>query len=41
MHYGEKAIGDKVAIGSELVNNTIWGVNMSYNTQFMWLTLKN
>ena len=25
MHYGEKAIGDKVAIGSELVNNTIWG----------------
>ncbi|MBO4804291.1 MAG: cell surface protein SprA [Muribaculaceae bacterium] len=38
MHYGEKAIGDKVAIGSELVNNTIWGVNVSYNTQFMWLT---
>ena len=38
MHYGEKAIGDKVAIGSELVNNTIWGVNMSYNNQFMWLT---
>ena len=38
MHYGEKAIGDKVAIGSELVNNTIWGANMSYNTQFMWLT---
>ena len=38
MHYGEKAIGDKVAIGSELVNNTIWGMNMSFNTQFMWLT---
>ena len=38
MHYGEKAIGDKVAIGNELVNNTIWGVNVSYNTQFMWLT---
>ena len=38
MHYGEKAIGDKLAIGSELVNNTIWGVNMSYNNQFMWLT---
>ncbi len=38
MHYGEKAIGDKVAIGSELVNNTIWGANLSYNTQFMWLT---
>jgi len=38
MHYGEKAIGDKVSIGSELVNNTIWGVNMSYTSQFMWLT---
>ncbi len=38
MHYGEKAIGDNVAIGSELVNNTIWGANVSYNTQFMWLT---
>ena len=38
MHYGEKAIGDKVAIGSELVNNTIWGANVSYNGQFMWLT---
>ncbi len=38
MHYGEKAIGDKVAIGNELVNNTIWGANLSYNTQFMWLT---
>lgn len=38
MHYGEKAIGDKVAIGNELVNNTIWGAHMSFNTQFMWLT---
>ena len=38
MHYGEKAIGDKLAIGSELVNNTIWGANVSYQTDFMWLT---
>lgn len=38
MHYGEKAITEKVAIGNELVNNTIWGVNMSYNNNFMWLT---
>ncbi len=38
MHYGEKAIGDKLAIGNELVNNTIWGANMSFNSQFMWLT---
>ena len=38
MHYGEKNITEKVAIGEELVNNTIWGVNMNYNTKFMWLT---
>lgn len=38
MHYGEKAITEKVSIGSELVNNTIWGANVSYNNQFMWLT---
>ncbi len=38
MHYGEKALTEKVSIGDELVNNTIWGVNLSYNTKFMWLT---
>lgn len=38
MHYGEKAITEKVSIGSELVNNTIWGANISYNNNFMWLT---
>ena len=38
MHYGEKALTEKVSIGSELVNNTIWGANVSYNTKFMWLT---
>jgi cell surface protein SprA len=38
MHYGEKALTEKVSIGDEVVNNTIWGVNMSYNTSFMWLT---
>ncbi len=38
MHYGEKALTEKVAIGNELVNNTIYGFNMSYNTNFMWLT---
>ena len=38
MHYGEKALGDNIAIGKELVNNTIWGMNMSFNSQFMWLT---
>ena len=38
MHYGEKALTEKVGIGDELVNNTIWGVNLNYNTKFMWLT---
>lgn len=38
MHYGEKALTEKVSIGQELVNNTIWGVNVNYNTKFMWLT---
>lgn len=38
MHYGEKAITEKVSIGDEIVNNTIWGVNLNYNNKFMWLT---
>ncbi len=38
MHYGEKALTEKVSIGDELVNNTIWGANVSYNSNFMWLT---
>ncbi|MGM9803209.1 MAG: cell surface protein SprA [Muribaculaceae bacterium] len=38
MHYGEKSLTEKVSIGDEIVNNTIWGVNMSYNNSFMWLT---
>lgn len=38
MHYGEKALTEKVSIGDEVVNNTIWGVNFAYNTEFMWLT---
>ncbi len=38
MHFSEKALTEKVAIGSELVNNTIWGLNVNYNKNFMWLT---
>ena len=38
MHYGEKNIVEKVAIGNEIVNNTIWGARVSYKTNFMWLT---
>ena len=38
MHYGEKSLTEKVAIGNETVNNTIWGLNFNYKTEFMWLT---
>lgn len=38
LHYGEKALTEKVNIGNEIVNNTIWGVNFAYNKEFMWLT---
>lgn len=38
LHYGEKSLTEKVNIGDEVVNNTMWGVNFSYNTDFMWLT---
>ena len=38
MHYGEKSLTEKVAIGEETVNNTIWGLNFDYKTEFMWLT---
>ncbi len=38
MHFSEKALTEKVNIGDEIINNTMWGVNLSYNTDFMWLT---
>lgn len=38
MHFSEKALTEKVNIGDEVVNNTIWGLNTQYNTRFMWLT---
>lgn len=38
MHLSEKPITNKVNTGDELLNNTIWGLNLSYNTQFNWLT---
>ena len=38
MHYGEKNLTEKVAIGNEIVNNTIWGARLSYKNSFMWLT---
>lgn len=38
MHFSEKAMTEKVNIGDEIVNNTIMGFNVAYNSEFMWLT---
>jgi len=38
LHFSEKALTEKVNIGNEVINNTIWGLNLSYNKQFNWLT---
>ena len=38
MHLGEKPLTTKVAMGSEPLNNTIWGLNMSWKKQTQWLT---
>ena len=38
LHFGEKSLTEKVNIGDEVVNNTMLGVNLSWNTEFMWLT---
>ena len=38
MHYSEKPLTEKVSVGNEVVKNTIWGMNFSYKTEFMWLT---
>ncbi|MBD5316441.1 MAG: cell surface protein SprA [Bacteroides sp.] len=38
LHYGEKSLVEKVNIGEETVNNTMFGFNLAYNNEFMWLT---
>lgn len=38
LHFSEKSLTEKVNIGDEVINNTMWGVNLNYNTEFMWLT---
>ena len=38
MNFSEKALTEKVNIGDEVINNTMWGMNLAYNTDFMWLT---
>lgn len=38
LHFSEKSLTKKVNIGDEIINNTMWGVNLSYRKDFMWLT---
>ncbi len=38
LHFSEKALTEKVNIGDEIINNTMWGLNLAYNKEFMWLT---
>lgn len=38
LHFGEKALTEKVDIGNETVNNSMFGLNLAYNNEFMWLT---
>ena len=38
MHLGEKPLTTKVAMGSEPLNNTIWGLSMSWKKESQWLT---
>ena len=38
MHLSEMPLVTKMAIGSEPLSNTIWGVNASYKTKAPWLT---
>ena len=38
MHLGEQPLTNKVAMGSEPLNNTIWGLNVAWKKQSQWLT---
>jgi len=38
LHFSEKSLTEKVNIGDETVNNSMFGFNISYNNEFMWLT---
>ena len=38
LHFAEKSLTEKVNIGDEVINNTMWGLNLSYHKDFMWLT---
>ncbi len=38
LHFSEKALTEKVNIGDEIINNSMWGMNLAYQSEFMWLT---
>ncbi|MDE5902942.1 MAG: cell surface protein SprA, partial [Muribaculaceae bacterium] len=38
LHFSEKSLTEKVNLGDEVINNTMWGLNLAYNKDFMWLT---
>lgn len=38
MHLSEQSLTTKVAMGNEPLNNTIWGLNLSWNQKSQWLT---
>ena len=38
MHLGEKPLTTKVAMGSEPLNNTLWGLNLTWKKESQWLT---
>jgi len=37
-HLSEQALTTKVSMGSEPVNNTLWGINMNWKKESQWLT---
>ncbi len=37
-HLSEQSLTTKVTMGSEPVNNTIWGININWNKESQWLT---
>jgi cell surface protein SprA len=37
-HLSEQALTSKVTMGSEPLNNTLWGVNMNWKKESQWLT---
>ncbi len=38
MHLSEQALTSKVTMGEEPLNNTIWGLNLSWKQESQWLT---